>query len=363
MFIFSNFSHTILKQRGDYMEKICFYNTKPYDKKYFEKLKGEYDVEIEYFRGKLREKTAVLAKGYDAAVAFVNDDINEKTIDSLYENGIRILAMRCAGFNNVNLNAAYGKIHIVRVPAYSPYAVAEHAMGMLLSLVRKIPRAYNRTRDYNFTLNSLVGFDLFGKTVGVIGTGKIGRIFIDICKGFGMKILAYDPYPSDEIEVEYVSMEELCKKSDIISLHCPLNDSTRYIINKRTITLMKDNVYIVNTSRGGLIDSEALLDGLKSEKIGGACLDVYEEETDYFYEDKSDKVIHDEKLMNLIGMNNVLVTSHQAFLTEEALKNITETTLESLRNFFDGKKLNNEVCIKCANGEKCSKDTKGRCFL
>ncbi len=344
------------------MEKICFYNTKPYDKKYFEKYKDEYSMEIEYFRGKLREKTAVLAKDYDAAVAFVNDDINAETINTLYENGIRILAMRCAGYNNVDLKAAYGKIHVVRVPAYSPYAVAEHAIGMLLALVRKIPRAYNRTRDYNFTLNSLVGFDLHGKTVGVIGTGKIGRIFIDICRGFGMNICAYDPFPAKDTDIEYVSIEELCRRSDVISLHCPLNDSTRYIINKRTISLMKENVYIINTSRGALIDSESLLEGLKSEKIGGACLDVYEDETDFFYEDKSDKVIHDDVLTSLIGMNNVLVTSHQAFLTNEALENITTTTLQSLRDFFDGKKLENEVCVKCANGEKCSKEKKGRCF-
>ncbi len=344
------------------MEKICFFNTKSYDRKYFEKYKDEYSVDIEFFRGKLRHKTAVLASGYDGAVAFVNDEIDEQTINLLYENGIRVLALRCAGFNNVDLNAAYNKIHILRVPAYSPYAVAEHAMGMLLSLIRKIPRAYNRTREYNFTLNSLVGFDLFGKTVGVIGTGKIGKIFIDICKGFGMHICAYDPYPTDDKDIEYLSIDELCKKSDIISLHCPLNDSTRYIINKRTIALMKDNVYIVNTSRGALIDSEALLDGLKSEKIGGACLDVYEEETDYFYEDKSDKVIQDDILTSLIGMNNVLVTSHQAFLTEEALQNITTTTLQNLRDYFDNKELQNEVCIKCANGHECLKTKAGRCF-
>ena len=344
------------------MEKICFFNTKPYDRKYFEKYKDEYSVEIEFFRGKLRHKTAVLASGYDAAIAFVNDEIDKETIDLLFESGIRVLALRCAGFNNVDLNAAYNKIHILRVPAYSPYAVAEHSMGMLLSLIRKIPRAYNRTREYNFTLNSLVGFDLFGKTVGVIGTGKIGKIFIDICKGFGMNICAYDPYPSDDKDIEYVSIDELCKKSDIISLHCPLNDSTRYIINKRTISLMKENVYIVNTSRGALIDSEALLDGLKSEKIGGACLDVYEEETDYFYEDKSDRVIQDDILTSLISMNNVLVTSHQAFLTEEALENITKTTLQNLRDYFDDKELKNEVCIKCANGFECSKQKIGRCF-
>lgn len=345
------------------MEKICFFNTKSYDRKYFEKYQKEYSVEIEFFRGKLRSKTAVLAKGYDAVVAFVNDEIDEDTINTLYENGIKVLALRCAGFNNVNLNAAYNKIHILRVPAYSPYAVAEHAIGMLLSLIRKIPRAYNRTREYNFTLNSLVGFDLYGKTVGVIGTGKIGKIFIDICRGFGMHICAYDPFPSDIEGVEYLSIDELCKKSDIISLHCPLNDSTRYIINKRTIALMKDNVFIVNTSRGALIDSEALLDGLKSEKIGGACLDVYEEETDYFYEDKSDKVIQDDILTSLIGMNNVLVTSHQAFLTEEALENITTTTLQNLRDYFDKKPLQNEVCIKCANGFECSKSNNGRCFM
>ncbi len=344
------------------MEKICFYNTKRYDKKYFEKYKDDYSLEIEYFSGKLRAKTAVLAKDYDGAVAFVNDDVSKETIDILYENGIRILAMRCAGFNNVDLEAAYGKIHVVRVPAYSPYAVAEHAIGMLLALNRKIPRAYNRTRDYNFTLNSLVGFDLHGKTVGVIGTGKIGRVFIDICRGFGMNVLAYDPYPSKDVNAEYVSIDELCEKSDIISLHCPLTESTKYIINKKTISLMKDKVYIINTSRGGLIDSEALLDGLKTEKIGGACLDVYEDESDLFFEDKSDKIIHDDVLTSLIGMNNVIVTSHQAFLTNEALENITKVTLQSFRDFFDGKELKNEVCVKCMNGENCNKKTNGRCF-
>ncbi len=344
------------------MEKICFYNTKPYDKKYFDKFKDEYSLDIEYFSGKLRERTAVLANNFDAAVAFVNDDIGKDTVNKLCDSGVKILAMRCAGFNNVDLEAAYGKLHVVRVPAYSPYAVAEHAMGMLLALVRKIPRAYNRTRDYNFTLNSLVGFDLHSKTVGVIGTGKIGKAFIEICKGFGMKICAYDPFPSDEVDAEYMSLEELCKKSDVISLHCPLNDSTRYVINKRTISLMKDNVYIVNTSRGALIDSEALLEGLKTEKIGGACLDVYEDETEFFYEDKSDKVIHDDVLTSLIGMNNVLVTSHQAFLTDEALQNITTETLQSIRDFFDGKPLKNEVCVKCVNGDKCKKSKSGRCF-
>ena len=343
------------------MKKIVMFDAKVYDKKWFDFCNnGRYD--IKYFESKLNEDTVGLAKGADVICAFVNDDLNKTVISQIEEMGIGLVAMRCAGYSNVDYKAARETIKFVRVPAYSPYAVAEHAMGMLLSLIRKIPRAYNRTREYNFTLNSLVGFDLYGKTVGVIGTGKIGKIFIDICKGFGMHVCAYDPYPMKDMDVEYLSIDELCKKSDIISLHCPLNDSTRYIINKRTIALMKDNVYLVNTSRGALIDSEALLEGLKNEKIGGACLDVYEEETEYFYEDKSDKVIQDDILTSLISMNNVLVTSHQAFLTEEALKNITTTTLQNLRDFFDGNELKNEVCIKCSNGDECMKNEIGRCF-
>lgn len=337
------------------MNKICFFDTKPYDKTFFEALKNKYDIEIEYFEPKLGPKTAYMAKGFEVVVAFVNDNINKETIDTLYDNGIRLIAMRCAGYNNVDFKAAYKKIHVVRVPAYSPYAVAEHAMALLLTLNRKIHRAYVRTRDFNFSLNGLTGFDLHGKTVGVIGTGKIGQIFVNICKGFGMKVIAYDPYPLKDSGIEYKELNELCREADIISLHCPLSKSTYHMINKDTISLMKDGVYIINTSRGALINSEDLLEALKDEKIGGACLDVYEEETELFYEDMSYSVIKDDVLSRIISMPNVIVTSHQAFLTREALHNIAETTLSNCREFFDDKALTNEVCYQCSKGEPCPK--------
>lgn len=344
------------------MNRICFFDTKPYDKTYFELLKEQYNIEIEYFEPKLGPQTALLAKGFEAAVAFVNDTIDEKTIAILYENGIRLIAMRCAGYNNVDFKAAYRKIHVVRVPAYSPYAVAEHAMALLLTLNRKIHRAYIRTRDFNFSLNGLTGFDLHGKTIGVIGTGKIGRIFVDICRGFGMKVIAYDPFPLKDSDIEYVELEELCRESDIISLHCPLSKDTMHMINSRTIGLMKKGVYLINTSRGALIDSEDLLEALKDEKIGGACLDVYEEETELFYEDMSYAIIHDDVLSRIISMPNVIVTSHQAFLTREALHNIAQTTLSNCREFFDGNALTNEVCYQCSKGEACPKGKDQRCF-
>lgn len=344
------------------INKICFFDTKPYDKIYFDLLKDDYNIEIDYFEPKLGAKTAFMAKGYEAVVAFANDNIDKETIETLYQNGVRLIAMRCAGYNNVDFKAAYNRIHVVRVPAYSPYAVAEHAMALLLSLNRKIHRAYIRTRDFNFSLNGLTGFDLHGKTVGVIGTGKIGRVFIDICKGFGMKILAYDPYPIKDSDIPYVSLEELFRESDIISLHCPLNKDTFHLICSDTIAMMKDGVYIVNTSRGALIDSEALLEALKAEKIGGACLDVYEEETEVFYEDMSYSIIRDDILTRIISMPNVIVTSHQAFLTNEALHNIAETTLSNCQNYFENKILDNEVCYQCSRGDKCLRKQNKRCF-
>lgn len=344
------------------MNKICFFDTKPYDKACFDLLKDQYHIDIEYFETKLGPKTAFMAKGYEAVVAFVNDNIDKETINVLYENGIKLIAMRCAGYNNVDFKAAYGKIHIVRVPAYSPYAVAEHAMALLLTLNRKIHKAYARTRDFNFSLNGLTGFDLHGKTMGVIGTGKIGRIFIDICKGFGMRVVAYDPFPFADNNIQYVSLEELCKESDIISLHCPLTKDTFHLINHDTIDLMKKSVYLINTSRGALINSEDLLESLKDEKIGGACLDVYEEETDLFYEDMSYSIIHDDILSRIISMPNVIVTSHQAFLTKEALHNIAETTLTNCRNYFDNNLISNELCYQCSKKEACTKEKNQRCF-
>lgn len=344
------------------MERITFYDTKPYDKIFFDKLKDSFGFEIDYFENKLNRHTAVMAEHSDAVVAFVNDTIDGETIERLYQQGIRVIGMRCAGYNNVDFQAAYEKIHVLRVPAYSPYAIAEHAMGMAIMLNRKLHRAYNRTREYNFSLNGLTGFDFHGKTVGVIGTGKIGQAFIDICLGFGMKVLAYDPYPVEREGVTYVELDRLCTESSVISLHCPLTKETKHIINKDTIDRMQDGVILINTSRGALIDSEALIDGIKAHKIGAAGLDVYEEENEFFYEDLSDRVMQDDVLARLISMPNVVVTSHQAFLTEEALESIAQVTLQNLRDYFDGRPLPNEVCYQCGKTGTCKKKGKQRCF-
>lgn len=323
------------------MEKIAFFDAKPYDKEWFDRFNTKF--EIEYFEGRLRPENAKLAEGFRAVCAFVNDNINEKTIDILAKLGVEVILLRCAGFNNVALSAARGKIRVLRVPAYSPYAVAEHAMGLILALNRKIPRAYIRTRDFNFSLNGLTGFDLHGKTAGIIGTGKIGRVFIDICRGFGMNVIAYDPYPAENSGIDYVSKEELFGRSDIISLHCPLTEQTRYIIDKSALRLMKRSALIVNTSRGHLIDSEALLDALNEKRIGGAALDVYEEESGLFFEDNSDKIVTDEVISLLVSRPNVIITSHQAFLTEEALANIAEVTLKNYDDYLNKRELINEV--------------------
>lgn len=327
------------------MDKIAFFDTKPYDKIYFDALKDEYGIEIEYFESKLSPRTAVMAKGARAVVAFVNDNIGKETISVLKENGVEIIAMRCAGYNNVDLSAAKDVMPVVRVPEYSPHAIAEHTLALLLTLVRKTHKAYIRTRDSNFSLNGFVGFDLHGKTVGVIGTGKIGMAFIEICRGIGMNVIAYDPYPSQGY-LEYVPLEELFARSDVISLHCPLTSETYHIINNYSLKLMKEKVFILNTSRGALIDSEALIEGIKSGKVGGAGLDVYEEESEFFYEDLSESILKDDVLSRLIMMPNVLITSHQAFLTHEALKRIAEITLGNLRSCFDGKPLENEIVAK-----------------
>lgn len=326
------------------MITISFYDTKPYDKKYFNIINEQYGFTINYFETKLSARTAKLAEGSDAVCAFVNDDVSAPTIDALNKLGIKIIAMRCAGYNNVDIRYAQDKIPVVRVPAYSPHAVAEHAMALLLTLNRRIHKAFLRTRDFNFSLNGLTGFDLYGKTVGVVGTGKIGSAFIDICRGFGMKVLAYDVFPNLD-GVEYVDMETLLKRADLISLHCPLTPSTRHIINAKIIDKMKKGVFIVNTSRGALIDSEALLYGLLNEKLGGACLDVYEEESDLFYEDNSATIVKDDILSRLICLPNVIVTSHQGFLTGEALTNIASTTLENISEFFADGSLDNQILM------------------
>ena len=323
------------------MEKIAFFDTKPYDRIWFDRLNTEYD--IKYIDYRLTPDTAVSARGCKAVVAFVNDTIDSETIDELCSLGVKLVALRCAGYNNVDIKYAKDKIDVVRVPVYSPYAVAEHAMALLLTLNRKIHKAFIRTRDFNFSLNGLTGFDLHGKTAGVVGTGQIGQIFINICRGFGMNVIAYDPYPAKDSDIEYVSLDKLFAESDIISLHCPLTSETRYLINEGSLAKMKEGVVIINTSRGQLIDSDALLQALKDKKVSGACLDVYEEETSVFFEDYSSTIIGDDVLALLVSMPNVIMTSHQAFLTEEALQKIAEVTLMNLGQFFRGEELKNAV--------------------
>lgn len=324
------------------MKKVAVFDTKPYDKIWFDRLNnGRY--EMHYFEGKLTEDSVYVTKEYDVVCAFVNDDIHEKIIDQMAQNGVGLLAMRCAGYSNVDIKAAEGRIKVVRVPAYSPYAVAEFAMGLLLTLNRKLHKAYNRTREYNFNINGLTGMDLYGKTVGVIGTGKIGQVFVNICKGFGMRVLAYDIFPNPSLGYEYVDLDTLFKESDVISLHCPLTEQTHHILDEKAFSKMKEHCFIINTSRGGLIDSKALLDALYQRSIGGAGLDVYEEEADFFFEDHSQTGITDATLSLLSAMPNVIITSHQAFLTEEALSNIAKVTFDNMDAFFAGEELVNEV--------------------
>jgi D-lactate dehydrogenase len=323
------------------MEHIAFFDAKPYDRIWFDRLNNRFS--LHYFAHKLTPDSVALVQGCSAVIPFVNDDLRASVIDSLCDYGVKIIAMRCAGYNNVDRQAAAGRLPIVRVPGYSPNAVAEYTMGLLLSLNRKIHKAYQRTREFNFSLQGLTGFDLYGKTIGVIGTGKIGRIFIQICKGFGMNILAYDPFPMEAADFSYVDLPTLFQNSDIISLHCPLTQSSHHLINYDTIASMKDGVVLLNTSRGMLIESDALLDGLQNGKIAAAALDVYEEETAFFFEDCSDTVQRDKILSLLLSMPNVLLTSHQAFLTEEALQSIAAITLQNLADFFDGKPLQNAI--------------------
>ena len=328
---------------------ILFYGTKKYDEEFFDAILPEYpELSIHYLEANLSPETAALAAGYEAICAFVNANIGAKTVEQLHRQGVKLILMRCAGYNNVDLKAAADcGINVVRVPAYSPYAVAEYTVALMLSLNRKIPRATWRTRDGNFSLHGLLGFDMYGKTAGIIGTGKIAKKLICILRGFGMNILAYDLYPdynfAREHQVVYTSLDELYHNSDIISLHCPLTEQTKYLINDYSISKMKDGVMIINTGRGQLIHTNALIEGLKNKKIGSAGLDVYEEESEYFYEDQSDKIIDDDTLARLLSFNNVIVTSHQAFFTREALANIASTTLQNIKDFMNHKPLENEV--------------------
>jgi D-lactate dehydrogenase len=327
---------------------IAFFGTQPYDESSFNLKNADFGFDVRYFKGHLNKNNAILTQGVDAVCIFVNDTADADIINIMATNGVKLLALRCAGYNNVDLDAAIAAgIKVVRVPAYSPYAVAEHTVALMLSLNRRIPRATWRTRDGNFSLHGLLGFDMHGKTAGIIGTGKIAKILIQILRGFGMNILAYDLYPDHnfarEHQVVYTSLDELYHSSDIISLHCPLTEQTKYLINDYSISKMKNGVMIINTGRGQLIHTNALIEGLKNKKIGYAGLDVYEEEGDYFYEDKSDRIMDDDVLARLLSFNNVIVTSHQAFFTQEALGNIANTTLQNIKDFIDKKPLANEV--------------------
>lgn len=323
------------------MKTIAFYDAKPYDRESFDRANRHYSIRYEDCR--LTAQTAPLAVGCKAVCAFVNDEIGRDVVLALSDMGVKVLAMRCAGFSNVDLEAAEGRIRVVRVPAYSPHAVAEHAMGLLLAVNRKLHRAYARTRDFNFSIAGLTGIDLYGKTLGVIGTGKIGRTMMDIGRGFGMRVIAYDPYPAPGAGIEYVPLPRLLAESDAISLHCPLTESSYHMLDEAAFRRMKRGVLIVNTSRGALLDGQALLDALDRGIVRGAGLDVYEEESGYFFQDRSSQPVRDHLLALLLSRPNVLLTSHQAFLTEEALDNIARTTLDNLDAYFAGEPLKNEV--------------------
>ena len=349
------------------MKTIAFFDAKPYDRESFDRLNGgRYD--IRYFETRLTAAALPLARGCDAACAFVNAEIDRAVVEGLVAAGVKVLAMRCAGYNNVDFKAAYESgLTVVRVPAYSPYAVAEHAAALLLALTRHIHKAASRTRDFNFSLVGLTGFDLHGKTAGVIGTGKIGRIFCDICKGFGMRVIAYDAFPNASSGLEYVSMDRLLAESDVISLHCPLTPDTRHLISAETLAKTRPGVTLINTSRGGLVDSEALLDALREGTVGAAGLDVYEEESEWFYEDRSDVTLQNKTLSLLVSLPNVIVTSHQAFLTKEALANIAQTTFANLDAYFADEPLENEICYRClgtggASKGDCPRRRNGRCL-
>ncbi len=331
--------------------KIAFFDTKPYDKESFDELNKKYGYEIKYFKYHLTSDNIVLAQDFDVVIIFVNDIIDAQMIDKLVGFGIKLIALRCSGYNNIDLKAANERIKIVRVPAYSPNAIAEHTVALMLSLNRKVHRAYFRTRDSNFALHGLLGFDMHHKTAGVIGTGRIGKALIKILKGFEMNVLGYDKFPDEEYaakqEFSYVGLDELFARSDILSLNCPLTKETEYIINRNTINKMKRGVMIINTGRGKLIHTSHLIEGLKSGKIGSAGLDVYEEESRFFFEDLSDRVLTDDILARLLTFNNVIITSHQGFFTKEALYNIAETTMENIHSFIDNGIVKNEVCYKC----------------
>ncbi len=328
--------------------RIFFYSTRSYDRTHFTAANAAHSHTLEFFDGRLTPVTAALAHGYDAVCTFVNDTIDPPVIKELIAAGVRLIALRCAGFNQVDLPAAAAAgLTVVRVPAYSPHAVAEHTVGLILTLNRKFHRAYARVRDNNFLLDGLEGFDLFGKTVGVIGTGRIGSVFAAIMQGFGCTVLAYDPVQqSAELSargVQYTTLEQLLGVADIVSLHCPLTPESHHLINGHALSLMKPGAMLINTSRGGLIDTPALIAALKSKHLGAVGLDVYEQEGDLFFEDLSNQVVDDDIFQRLLTFPNVLITGHQAFFTHEALRAIAETTLNNVDVIAAGRRCDNEV--------------------
>lgn len=328
--------------------RVAVFDAKPYDMATFNEVNKTYGFELSYYAERLDINNVLLASNADAVCIFVNAVVDAAVIDKLSSYGVKLIALRCAGFNNVDIAAASKKgIKVVRVPDYSPHAIAEHTLALMLSLNRRIHRAFLRTRDGNFSLMGFQGFDMYGKTIGVIGTGKIGKVAIGLFQGLGMNVLAYDLYPDTRFaethNIKYVTLDELYANSDIITLHCPLTKETEYIINETSIAKMKDGVMIINTGRGKLIHTKHLIDGLVSGKVGYAGLDVYEEESAYFYEDHSDTVMTDDVLARLLSFNNVIVTSHQAFFTKEAMGNIAHTTMDNIKDFSEGKELKNEV--------------------
>lgn len=326
--------------------KILFYGAKNYDEQFFQKLFPKYPgIEFTFIEANLYPETASLALGYDGICAFVNADLGTAVIEKLHRNGNQFILMRCAGYNNVDLKTArrYG-MKVLRVPGYSPEAVAEHAMALVLTANRHTHKAYIKCRENNFALNGLMGVNLYGKTAGIVGTGKIGIAMARICQGFGMKVIAYDLYPNKDLDfLTYVSLQELLSSSDLISLHCPLTEETRHLIRQETIEKMKDGVILVNTSRGGLIKTEDLIAGIRDHKFFAVGLDVYEEETDFVYEDMSERILQSSTIQRLLSFPNVTMTSHQGFFTREALANIAETTLQNAQAFRDGTALVNEV--------------------
>lgn len=328
--------------------KFAFFDARQYEIPHFEKHAKGTGIEFDFFPSRLSLDTVRLAEGFDGVCIFANDTLSAAVIDKLWEYGAKIVALRCTGFNNIDMKHAFGKIRVIRIPDYSPHAIAEHAMAMLLTSVRKIHKAYYRTKELNFSLDGLCGTGLYGKTVGIVGTGKIGLAFADICRGFGMRTLACDKFKSEELlargRVKYASLDELLSESDIVSLHCPLKEESYHMINENTLSLCKDGVIIINTSRSGLVDTEALADAVERKKVGGVCLDIYEEEVERFTENRSSRISESSAFLRLISLPEVIATSHQAYLTDESLDEIAKITVKNITELRESGKCKNELC-------------------